>query len=41
VRPGPVIGDLLHEIEEARFAGELASPEEAIAHARRLLERAG
>jgi putative nucleotidyltransferase with HDIG domain len=41
VRPGPLIGDLLHQLEEARFAGELDSREEAIEHARRLLERAG
>jgi poly(A) polymerase len=40
VRPGPLIGDLLHQLEEARFAGELDSREEAIEHARRLLERA-
>ncbi len=41
VRPGPLIGDLLHQLEEARFAGEVDSREEAIEHARRLLERAG
>ena len=35
--PGPVIGELLHGLEEASFAGEVASREEAIAHARRLL----
>ncbi len=33
--PGPAIGRLLAELEAARFAGEVASPEEAIAHARR------
>jgi poly(A) polymerase len=39
VRPGPLIGDLLRQLEEARFAGEVDSREEAIEHARRLLER--
>jgi hypothetical protein len=39
--PGPLIGDLLHELEEASFAGELGSREEAIEHARELIERAG
>ena len=37
--PGPEIGRLLAELEEARFAGEIATREEAIAHARALLER--
>jgi tRNA nucleotidyltransferase/poly(A) polymerase len=41
VKPGPVIGDLLHELEEASFAGEVAGRAEAIEHARRLLQRAG
>lgn len=35
--PGPALGRLLAELEAARFAGEVATPEEAIAHARRLL----
>ena len=37
--PGPVVGDLLAELEEASFAGEVATPEEAIEHARRLVDR--
>jgi hypothetical protein len=41
IAPGPVIGDLLHELEEAAFAGEVASREEAIERARELIERAG
>jgi putative nucleotidyltransferase with HDIG domain len=41
IAPGPVIGDLLHELEEASFAGEVASREEAIERARELIERAG
>ncbi len=39
--PGPVIGQLLHRLEEASFAGEVASREEAIEHARELIERSG
>jgi poly(A) polymerase len=38
VRPGPELGRLLAELEEASYAGEVASPEEAVAHARRLLQ---
>ncbi|HEU4977925.1 MAG TPA: HD domain-containing protein, partial [Solirubrobacteraceae bacterium] len=34
VRPGPRIGELLEAVEEARFAGEVSTPEEAIALAR-------
>jgi poly(A) polymerase len=37
VRPGPAIGRLLHELQEAAYAGEVSSPEEAIAYARRLV----
>ena len=36
---GPELGHLLAEIDEARFAGELATPDEAVAFAARLLER--
>ena len=32
--PGPRIGELLHELEEAGYAGEVSGPEEAIAYAR-------
>jgi hypothetical protein len=39
--PGPVIGELLHQLEEASFAGEVASREEAIERARELIERSG
>lgn len=35
--PGPVIGDLLHELEEASFAGEVGSRDEAIERARELV----
>ena len=37
VRPGPELGRVLAELEEARFAGEIATREEAIAHARGFL----
>jgi putative nucleotidyltransferase with HDIG domain len=40
LEPGPVIGELLHRLEEASFAGEVTSREEAIAHARELIGRA-
>jgi len=36
IRPGPELGELLAQIEEARFAGEVSTPEEAIARAREL-----
>jgi hypothetical protein len=35
--PGRQLGELLAELEEARFAGEVATREEAIAHARAVL----
>ena len=38
LRPGPELGRILGELEEATFAGEIGSPEQAIDHARRLLE---
>jgi tRNA nucleotidyltransferase/poly(A) polymerase len=37
VRPGPRLGELLAELEEARFAGEISTREEAVARARALL----
>jgi poly(A) polymerase len=38
MRPGPELGRLLAELEEASFAGEIAGEEQAIALARRLHE---
>lgn len=35
IRPGPLLGELLHELEEAAYAGEVSSREEAIGYARR------
>jgi len=37
IKPGPMLGDLLAELEAASFSGEVATPEEAIAHARELM----
>ena len=37
LRPGPEIGRLLDDLEEATFAGEIHTPEEAIVRARELL----
>ena len=37
LKPGPTIGRLLDAIDEAHAVGELATPEEAIEYARRLL----
>ena len=39
IERGPELGRLLAEIDEARFAGELATPGEAVAFAARRLER--
>ncbi len=39
IKPGPTVGRLLRELEAARFSGEVASRDEAIAHARDLLGR--
>ena len=39
IRPGPKLGRLLAELEQAAFAGELADREAALALARTLLER--
>ena len=41
LRPGPRLGELLDEIEEARYAGEVATPDEAVALARRALGAGG
>jgi len=41
LRPGPMIGNLLRQLEAASFAGEVTSAEEAIEHARQLIDRAG
>jgi poly(A) polymerase len=39
LEPGPALGELLAQIAEARFAGEVATPEEALAFARRVSGR--
>jgi putative nucleotidyltransferase with HDIG domain len=39
LRPGPEIGQLLRELEEASFAGEIATRGEAIERAREVLDR--
>jgi putative nucleotidyltransferase with HDIG domain len=39
VPPGPELGEILAELEEASFAGELGSPEEAVERAQRLLRQ--
>jgi putative nucleotidyltransferase with HDIG domain len=41
IRPGPELGSLLRELEEAVFAGEVSTPDEAVALARELVGRAG
>jgi hypothetical protein len=41
VTPGPELGRALDELEAARFAGEIATREEAIAHARAFLAGSG
>jgi poly(A) polymerase len=41
IRPGPRLGELLHDLEEAAYAGEVGSREEAIAYARRQVDRDG
>ena len=41
IEPGPRLGELLAGIEEARYAGEATSRDEAIAEARRLLSAPG
>ncbi len=37
--PGPELGTLLEELAEARYAGEIDTPEQALAHARAALAR--
>jgi poly(A) polymerase len=39
IRPGPQLGELLHELEEAAFAGDVSSREEAIGYARQRAQR--
>jgi tRNA nucleotidyltransferase/poly(A) polymerase len=39
IEPGPQLGELLEELEEAAFAGELDGEEAAVAFARRLVSR--
>jgi tRNA nucleotidyltransferase/poly(A) polymerase len=41
VRPGPALGELLAELAAARYAGEIVTRDEALALARRLMERSG
>jgi putative nucleotidyltransferase with HDIG domain len=41
LRPGPELGRVLEELEEASFAGEISSPEQAIARARAIVDEAG
>lgn len=41
IAPGPELGRLLAELAEARYAGEIATRDEAVAHARRVLARDG
>jgi poly(A) polymerase len=39
LRPGPELGRLLRQLEEARFAGEISTREQAVERARELLSR--
>jgi hypothetical protein len=41
IAPGPELGRLLAQLEEDRFAGEIATREEAITRARERLSEAG
>lgn len=41
IRPGPVVGGLLAELQAASFAGEVGSREEAIVRARELIQARG
>jgi poly(A) polymerase len=41
IRPGPALGELLGELEEARYAGAIATRDEAVALARELSARTG
>jgi hypothetical protein len=39
IATGPRVGELLEELAAAQYAGELSTRDEAIAHARKMLER--
>jgi poly(A) polymerase len=39
IRPGPQLGELLHELEEAAFAGDVRTREDAIGYARQRAQR--
>jgi hypothetical protein len=39
IEPGPQLGRVLDALEEAQFAGEVSSPDEAVGLARKLLVR--
>jgi putative nucleotidyltransferase with HDIG domain len=41
LRPGPELGEILAELEEASFAGEISSPEQAIDRARAIISGGG
>ena len=41
IERGPQLGTLLAELEEAAYAGEISTREQAVGHARRLLEAGG
>jgi hypothetical protein len=41
IRPGPRLGELLAQLEEDRFAGEITTREQAVARARELLGSSG
>jgi poly(A) polymerase len=41
IRPGPLVGGLLAELQAASFSGEVAGPEEAIERARQLIDQGG
>ena len=41
IKPGPVLGGLLAELEAASFSGEVATREEAIERARQLIASGG
>jgi hypothetical protein len=41
IRSGPLVGQVLAELEEASFAGEIADSDEAIERARQLLNDGG
>jgi poly(A) polymerase len=41
IKPGPKLGELLHELEEAAYAGEVSSREEAIVYARQRVDEDG